>query len=135
VTVDDLDILLSIVTGNDNVACINGAAGVTLGAGAVDGRDRTSGGLGGSNVRIEGDLERLPLSSSGRRESPCVGKVSGARSGEGTKVVSETRVTSETALEFLVCANHALSGIVNCEFALIDLKCLDIGNPFILGDP
>jgi hypothetical protein len=133
VTVDDLDILLSIVTGNDNVACINGAAGVTLGAGAVDGRDRTSGGRGDSNVRIEGDLERLSLS--GRRESPCVGKVSGARSGEGTKVVSETRVTSETALEVLVCANHALSGIVNCEFALIDLKCFDIGNPFILGDP
>jgi hypothetical protein len=76
VTVDDLDILLSMVTGNDNVACISGGAGVTLGAGAVEGRHRTRGGRGGSNVRIEGDLERLslPLSLSlselGRRESP-----------------------------------------------------------------
>jgi hypothetical protein len=64
VTVDDLDILLSIVTGNDNVACISGGAGVILGAGAVDGRHLTRGGRGGSNVRIEGDLERLPLSLS-----------------------------------------------------------------------
>jgi hypothetical protein len=139
VTVDDLDILLSIVTGNDNVACINGAAGVTLGAGAVEGLHRTRGGRGGSKVRIEGDLERLPLSLSlselGRRESPYVGKVSGASSGDGTKVVSETRVFSETPLAVLVCANHALSGIVNCEFALTDLKCFDIGNPFNLGDP
>jgi hypothetical protein len=135
VTVDDLDILLSIVTGNDNIACINGGAGVTLGAGAVDGRHRTRGGRGGSNVRMDGDLERLLLSLSGRRESPYVGKVSGARSGDGTKVVSETRVFSETALPVLVCANHALSGIVNCEFALIDLKCFDMGSPFNLGDP
>ena len=137
VTVDDLDILLSIVTGNDNVAFINGGAGVTLGAGAVDGRQRTRGGRGGSNVRIEGDLERFPslLSWSGRRESPCAGHISGARSGDGTKVVSETRVFSETALPVLVCATHALSGMVNCEFALTDLKCFDIGNPFILGDP
>jgi hypothetical protein len=137
VTVDDLDILLSIVTGNDNVACIIGGAGVTLGAGAVDGRHRTRGGRGSSKVRIEGDLERFPSSLSllGWRESPYVGKVSGASSGEGTKVVSETRVFSETALPVLVCANHALSGIVNCEFALTDLKCFDIGNPFNLGDP
>lgn len=58
-TVDDLDILLSIVTGNDNVACINGAVGVTRGAGAVEGRDRTRVGRGGSSVIIEGDLERV----------------------------------------------------------------------------
>jgi hypothetical protein len=139
VTVDDLDILLSMVTGNDKVACIIGGAGVILGAGAVDGRHRTRGGRGGSKERIEGDLERLSLSlllsELGRRESPYVGNVSGARNGDGTKVVSETRVFSETPLAVLVCANHALSGIDNCEFALTDLKCFDIGDPFNLGDP
>lgn len=67
VTVDDLDILLSIVTGSDKVACINGATGVALGAGAVDGRDRTRSGRGGSSARMEGDLDRVV---SGCRESP-----------------------------------------------------------------
>ena len=56
------------------------------------------------------------------------------RSGEGTNVVSETRVAWETTLDVLACPNHALSGMVNCEFALIDLKCFDIVNPLILGD-
>jgi hypothetical protein len=99
VTVDDLDIRLSIVTGSDRVACINGAMGVARGAGAVEGRERTSNGRGGSNVRIEGDLDRLL----GRKESPYCGwgYVSGVRRGEGIKVASDTSVTSDTTLVVL----------------------------------
>jgi hypothetical protein len=136
VTVDDLDSLLSIVTGSDKVACINGAAEVTLGAGAVDGRDRTRVGRGGSSVIMDGDLERLV---SGCRDSPYVFEGYGTRArrgeGDGTKVVSDTSVTSDTTLDVLACPNHALSGIVSCEPALTDRKCFDIANPFILGGP
>jgi hypothetical protein len=71
VTVDDLDIRRSIVTGRERVACINGPVGVTRGAGAVDGLDLAKAGRteGSRIVTIEGDLERLRLVS-GCNESP-----------------------------------------------------------------
>ena len=133
VTVDDLDIRRSIVTGKDKVACINGAGGVIRGAGAVEGLDLAKAGLtGGSRiVMIDGDRERV---MSGCSESPYRLEV-GDGDPEGTKVVSDTNVTSDTALAVLPCLNHALSGIVNAEPLLNDLRCLDMASPRNFGDP
>jgi hypothetical protein len=62
-TVDDLDILLSIVIGSERVACISGGGMLTAGAGAVEGRSRES--IGGrcsgvisTMVRMEGERDR-----------------------------------------------------------------------------
>jgi hypothetical protein len=102
VTVDDRDTLLSTVTGSDKVANIIGAGGVIRGAGAVDGlaRDKVGRTGGSMMVMMDGDLDRL-ISPPGRRESPYAPPYVddfGEGSLLGTSVVSDTKVTAETAL-------------------------------------
>jgi hypothetical protein len=124
VTVDDLDIRLSIVIGSERVACISGGGALmgVAGAGAVEGRKREYNvgrfsGKGSTIVRTEGDRDRWP-GASGDGEM------------EGTRVVSDTIVAWETALTDRLWArrplNQARSGSVSSGVLLTDLKCFDI---------